>query len=389
MTRISTLRPSLVGKLNERQILRVLQTRGALTRAEVARHSGLSAPTVSKAVGNLLDAGLLEERAAEFARGRPAAKLRLASARVQVLGVVIDAGRCSVVSAGFDGVIHPDSRTFPTPPTYAKLLDVLEKHCEERMAKAGVETLGVGVSVPGLLDSATGRGVLSPNLPMTDGRAPAADLGDRLGILGAAVQESHGLCLAERSYGRAVGLEDYAVLDVGAGVGLGVMNGGRLLKGHSGLAGEIGHLTVVIEGGRPCGCGNTGCLETVCNEAAFAGRVSRKLGRPVTADEAIELVRSGRGPLTAELHAATVYVSVAMAAVVNLFNPKTVFVHARLFDADDTLFERVVELTKARSLPPSVADCALLRAKGTKQQGAVAGVVQQLTDAVADHVQSM
>ena len=122
---------------------------------------------------------------------------------------------------------------------------------------------------------------------------------------------------------------------------------------------------------------------------AFAERVSRKLGRPVTADEAIELVRSERGPLAAELYATTVYVSVAMAAVVNLFNPKTVFVHARLFDADDTLFERVVELTKARALPPSVADCALLRAKGTKPQGAVAGIVQQLTDAVADHVQSM
>lgn len=389
MTRIATLRPSLVGKLNERQILRVIQARGPLTRAEVARHSGLSAPTVSKAVGNLLDAGLLEERAAEFARGRPAAKLRLASERVQVLGAVIDAGRCSVVSAGFDGVLHPDSTTFPTPATYAKLLDALAKHSRERMAKAGVETLGVGVSVPGLIDARSGRGVLSPNLPMTNGRTPAADLGDRLGIPGAAVQESHALCLAEKHYGRAVGLEDYAVLDVGAGVGLGVMSGGRLLKGHGGLAGEIGHLTVAAEGGRVCGCGNTGCLETVCNEAAFAGRVARKLGRPVTVDEAIELVRSGRGPLAAELHETAVYVAVAAAAVVNLFNPKTVFLHARLFDADDTLFERVVEMTKARALPPSAVDCSILRAKGTKQQGAVAGIVQQLTDAVADHVQSM
>lgn len=389
MKRISTLRPSLVGKLNERHILRIIQTRGPLSRAQVARHSGLSAPTVSKAVGNLLEAGLLEEHEAEFARGRPAVKLRLASERVQVLGVVIDAGWCSVVSAGFDGVLHPDPHTFPTPVTYPKLLDTLARHCRERMDKPGVETLGVGVSMPGLLDSATGRGVLSPNLPMTNGRTPAADLGKRLGVTGAALQEAHALCLAERHYGRAVGMDDYAVLDVGTGVGLGVLSGGRLLKGHRGLAGELGHLTVVADGGRPCGCGNSGCLETVCNEAAFAARVSRKLGRPVTADEAIELVRSGRGPLAAELHETAVYLSVAAAAVVNLLNPKTVFLHARLFDADDTLFERVVELTKARALPPSVTDCAILRAKGTKQHGAVAGIVQQLTDAVADHVHPM
>jgi hypothetical protein len=96
-----TIRPAVVGKLNERQVLRLLQRRGLLSRAEVARQSGLSAPTVSKAVGSLLRSGLLEEvDAAELARGRPAPKLRLATASAQVLGIAIDAGHCEVVAAG-------------------------------------------------------------------------------------------------------------------------------------------------------------------------------------------------------------------------------------------------------------------------------------------------
>src|SRR5262249_28843246 len=85
---ITTIRPALVGKLNERQVLRLIQTRGPLSRAEVARESGLSAPTVSKAVASLLKAGLLEEAdAPELARGRPAPKLRLATVSAQVLGI--------------------------------------------------------------------------------------------------------------------------------------------------------------------------------------------------------------------------------------------------------------------------------------------------------------
>ncbi|HUR54865.1 MAG TPA: helix-turn-helix domain-containing protein, partial [Gemmataceae bacterium] len=127
MSAITTIRPALVGKLNERQVLRVLQTRGPLSRAEVARESGLSAPTVSKAVASLMRAGLLEEAdAAELARGRPAPRLRLATASSQVLGIAIDAGHCDVISAGLDGELHAGAGTLPTPRTYPELLDALE-----------------------------------------------------------------------------------------------------------------------------------------------------------------------------------------------------------------------------------------------------------------------
>ncbi len=384
MPRITALRPQLVGKWNEREVLRIIQARGPLSRADVARLSGLSAPTVSKAVASLLHAGLIEESAAlEPSRGRPALQLRLATASVQVLGIVIDAVRCEVVRAGLDGLLHPEGESIPTPPTYPKLIDALAKQCEVLMRRETVTTLGLGVSLPGLIDDRQGRGVLSPNLPITNGQRPATDLQERLGLPGVLVHETHALCLAERDYGLAVGLDDFAILDVGAGVGLGVMSGGRVLSGHSGLAGEIGHITVVADGGRACGCGNTGCLETVCNDAAFAHRVGRKLNRTVGIDEALALVQSGRGPLAGELHETAKYLSIAVAAVVNLFNPTTVFIHSKLFAADDDLFQRVVDLTAKRALGPSFADCRILRAKGTKLQGAVAAAVQRVTNAVA------
>jgi predicted NBD/HSP70 family sugar kinase len=387
MSAITTIRPALVGKLNERMVLRLIQSRGPLSRAEVARESGLSAPTVSKAVASLLKTGLLEETdAVELARGRPAPKLRLATESVQVLGVVIDAGHCEVVSAGLDGVLHASAVTVPTPGSYSDLLGGLEAATRRVMAKPGVRTLGLGVSLPGLVDYRRGCGVLSPNVPVTDGHAPALDLAERLGVECSMLQESHALCLAERHHGLARDLDDFAMLDVGTGVGLGIMSGGRLLKGRSGLGGELGHFTAVAAGGRKCGCGNTGCLETVASDSALAWHASRKLGRAVAADEVIQLAKSGAVDLRAELREVAGFVAVGVAGVINLFNPATVFIHTPLFEIDATLFETVIEMTRARALPPSFADCRIVRAKGSKQQGAVAGIIQHLTDSVAPEV---
>ncbi len=384
MSAITTIRPALVGKLNERQVLRVIQSRGALSRAEVARESGFSAPTVSKAVASLLKAGLLEEAyATELARGRPAPKLRLATTSAQVLGVTIDVGHCEVVSAGLDGSLHDDALTTPTPATYQDLLLTLEVAANKVMARPGITTLGLSVSLPGLVDYRKGCGVLSPNVPITNGHTPAADLAQRLGVECVLLQESHALCLAERHYGLAKGMDDFAVLDVGAGVGLGIMSGGRLLKGRSGLAGEIGHFTAVSEGGRRCGCGNTGCLETVASDSALAWHASAKLGRAVNVDEVVGLAKAGLVDLRTELREVAGYVAVGVAAVINLFNPATVFIHTPLFEIDESLFELVVSKAGERALPPSFAECRIVRAKGSKRQGAVAGIIQHLTDAVA------
>jgi N-acetylglucosamine repressor len=224
--------------------------------------------------------------------------------------------------------------------------------------------------------------VLSPNVPITNGHSPAVDLAQHLGVECLMFQESHALCLGEQYQGQAANLQNFAMLDVHTGVGLGVVSGGRLLTGHSGLAGEIGHITVVPEG-RRCGCGNIGCLETVANDSSLAWRVSQRLGRNVTIDEVITLSREGKVDLSAELEDTCRYLAIAVAAVINLFNPSHLFIHGRLFEADAGLFDRCVEKAARRTLRPSFSDCRIVRATGQKHQGAVAGIIQHLTSAIA------
>jgi len=378
-----------LAKINERHVLRVIRDKGPSSRAEIVRCTGLSAPTVSKAVASLQKTRLLEEVEGNGpAIGRPAMKLRLATDSVQVLGIVIDVNRCWVGATGLDGELR-DERTHQvdTPASYKDLIRDLVKHARALMARPGVRTLGVGVTVPGLIDHRRGLDILAPNVHVIDGRSPGHDLGRRLGLECVMIQDQHALCMAERYFGRARGLDDFAILDVSSGVGMGVMSGGRLVRGYSGFAGEIGHITVAPNG-RSCGCGNRGCLETVASDTSLAWRVSRRLGREVDIDEVIRLVHSGELDIGQECNDLVRFLAIGLAAVINVFNPSTLFIHGQLFDADEALLARVLEQTSKRALAPSFADCRIIRAQGSKKQGAVAGIIQHLIDSVVPEMRT-
>ena len=378
-----------LAKINERHVLGVIRDQGPSSRADVVRYSGLSAPTVSKAALSLQRARLLEEVEGNGqVIGRPAMKLRLATASAQVLGVVIDVNHSWVVGTGLDGELcEKRTHRIDTVSDYDDLIDVLVTHARSLMAHSGARTLGIGVTVPGLIDHRRGLDILSPNVHVIDGRSPGRDLAERLGVECMMIQDQHALCMAERYFGNARGLDDFAILDVSSGVGMGVMSGGRLVRGHSGFAGEIGHITVT-PGGRRCGCGNRGCLETVASDTALAKQVSRRLGRQIDIDELIRLTRAGKLDPQEECKEVVHYLAIGLATVINIFNPSTLFIHGQLFDVDRRLFARVLEQTRKRTLAPSFADCRIIRAHGSKRQGAVAGVIQHLIDSVVPELHS-
>ena len=375
---------TLLRRINERRLLEAIQQHGPSSRAALTRVSGLTAPTVSKAVEALLKRGLIEELApAEQALGRPGRLVRMAAASACVLGAVIDADTCCVVATGLDGMVT-EERTirFATPTGYPALLDSVEEACRTLMHASTAVVHGVGLSVPGLVNERLREIVFSPNLHLLDKHNPARDLEARLGVPCVLVQESDALVLGEWLYGDARGLDDFAVLDAATGLGLGVMSGGRLLAGHSGMAGEVGHVTVVPDGVR-CGCGNRGCLETLATDAALVRLIGEKLGRAISVDAAAELLATRPADFQHELRAVTEYLAIAIAAVINIFNPTTLFVHGTLLAGAPERFARVLERVRQRTLTASLADCTIVATKSSKRQGAVAGIINSLTNACA------
>jgi predicted NBD/HSP70 family sugar kinase len=375
--------PNVLHHVNKRSVIRVLQQHGPCSRADVTRRLKVTAPTVSKAVTALMLGKFVEEFACkDNAIGRPAKRLRLATETAQVLGLVLDAGECRVVSAGIDGDLHRDSLLrFETPQTYRELLDNVTQRAQRLMSRKGVTTLGMGISMPGLLDYREQKGLLSPNLPITDGQSPAKDLREALGCDCVMLQEAHALCIAERHYGKNPELEDFAMLDVSTGLGLGVVSGGRVITGHKGLAGEIGHIPHDPQG-RICGCGNRGCLETVASDSALAWMISQRIGREVAIDEVIELAAANEVSPEPELQEVLSRISFALTTVINLFNPSTLFIYGRLFELCEDSFDRLLAETSRYTLAPALADCQIVQARRSKAQGSIAGVLEYLTDSL-------
>src|SRR5262245_12486727 len=231
----SPIQPKLLSRLNERLVLQVIQQHGPSTRAEMTKHIGVTFPTAAKAVAALLESRLLEEyEEAGTGRGRPAKRLRLANETAQVLGVSLDVDSCAIAAAGFDGILRANTlERFATPHSYDELLERLATTLKERARRKSIATHGIGVSMPGLIDSNSQQVVFSANLPLLNGHALGADLMRTTGLECVTMRDSHALCLSERLHGAARRLDNFVMLDLCTGVGMGIMVNGQFIAGEN------------------------------------------------------------------------------------------------------------------------------------------------------------
>jgi N-acetylglucosamine repressor len=387
MSNVSPVQPQLLSRINESLVLRAIRQHGPATRGELSQHMGVTFPTVAKAVGSLIDARLLEEfDDAMTGPGRPAKRLRLSKEKSQVVGVTIDVQECEVAAAGFDGVLRDDTRQpFATPRTYEELLAAIAERVEA-LNSEHMPILCVGVSVVGLVDYRRQEIRLAASLPFLDGKTLGQDLSQRLGAECVLVHDAHSLCLAEYIYGEARNLDSFAVLDMCTGIGMGVMINHMFLTGHSGFAGEMGHIPIVPNG-RKCRCGRRGCLETVASEWALVERVSERLDRTVTFDEVMALALKGDKLVRSELNRLCKYLALALAHVVNLFDPQCVFVNGRLFDELPWLCDHLVARAQQLALEPAFADCRFMPTSGSHMLGAVATAISAVTSSRVHELQ--
>ena len=141
----------------------------------------------------------------------------------------------------------------------------------------GIETIkAMGIGAP---NANYYRGTIeqAPNIVWGKGIVPLADLFSKaLGIPVAMTNDANAAAIGEMTYGVARGMKNFIMITLGTGVGSGVVVNGQLVYGSDGFAGELGHVTMVREGGRTCGCGRTGCLEAYCSATGVA-RTAREM----------------------------------------------------------------------------------------------------------------
>jgi predicted NBD/HSP70 family sugar kinase len=371
--------PSLLRRLNARLVLETMHAVGPCTRADLVRHTGISPPTMSKLIEGLFEAGLVEEDPDRvLTNGRPGVRFRLAARNVQVLGAVVDVHSCTVLSCGLDGRIEPAlTRTLDTPADYPALLRALTAALKDVRKQRGVRCLGLGVTVPGLLNRDTRCVVFSPNMHFLDGHDLARDLAQKLDVEALTLQEDYALCIAERMFGGARLLHDFAVVEMHAGFGAGMFSNGQFISGTDGYGGELGHITVNPDGPQ-CGCGNHGCLELYATDAAFARAVAARRGRPAPMADLVAQARAGTFDPAPFLGPVLDYLAIGVAGLLNIFNPSAVFIYGDLFELGADVLPQLRTRVEQRALRPSFKTCRIERSQVNKQLAAVSGIIQHL-----------
>jgi predicted NBD/HSP70 family sugar kinase len=246
---------------NRSLVLQTLYSDRAMSRADLARATGLTRVTISDLVSELLGEALVVEQGTrdESRPGKPATLVDIDRGGFRILGIDLsahDAFRGALLD--LDGGVH-DRVTVPLDgATGEAAVAIVIELARELAAKADVPILGVGVGSPGVVDLA-GIVLTAPNLGWHD--LPLQERrGDALGLPALVANDANVAALAEHSFGDA--LSDTMLVKVGNGVGAGLIVGGTLLSGSRFSAGEIGHVVVGTDGGEACACGKHGCLET-------------------------------------------------------------------------------------------------------------------------------
>jgi len=179
---------------------------------------------------------------------------------------------------------------------------------------------GVGIGVPGFILIEKGIIVGSNNLPEFDGFPVRDEIERRLGAKVILENDANAAALGEKWMGAGRNVNDLVLLTLGTGIGGGIISEGRMIHGHVGMAGELGHLTVVPNG-NPCGCGNYGCLEKHASATAITAMARMlSLGENLSSEAVYNLAAGGNLKAKMIFHAMGSALGVALANLINIFN---------------------------------------------------------------------
>jgi glucokinase len=205
----------------------------------------------------------------------------------------------------------------------AVLSDIVAAISKLRDRHGAAGLAGIGVGVPGFIRMKEGFITNSNNLPFLENFPVRDEIGRRLGTTVILENDANAAALGEKWMGAGKEVDDLVLLTLGTGIGGGIISGGRVLRGFVGMAGELGHITVVPNG-NPCGCGNRGCLEKHASATAVVAMAHMlHLGENLTSKDVAGLAaKEGEvgDKARAVWNAMGEALGIALATLVNTFN---------------------------------------------------------------------
>ncbi|MDR0283876.1 MAG: ROK family protein [Propionibacteriaceae bacterium] len=343
---------SSLREANRARILDTVKRFGVITQVELADATGLSTGTVSVIVKELHEAGVVTTTPTSRS-GRRANNVTLSRRLGLVAGVHVGRRDLRVALANPAGEIltrqHLALARDHRADTGLDRVALLISDMLDLIGASHDEVLGTGVAIDAPIDRTTGT-VSSPGLMHGWDNVPIAEALERR--LGSPVVVDNGSnlgALAEHRLGAGEGADPLVYLTVDRGIGAGVVVGGRMYRGFSGTAGEVGHV-IVDDAGPVCYCGNRGCLEVVAGAGAILDSLRDPYGNLALSD-LVERALGGDQRCRRAIDTAARHIGRVLAGLCNILDPQRIVVGGALVDTGDTLLGPLRVATSRLTLP--------------------------------------
>lgn len=382
--------------LNKRVSLDLIRfTPGGITRAELARRMGITRSAVTTIINDLMHLELVCETENGLATGgRRAILLELNPRRGYLVGVDIGASHVGVLVTDFScRVVYEEEKPFDIHIGPRLGLQQIDACLREVLFNAGLDmrhVLGIGVGVPGPVVAEKGIVSHPPIMPGWGDFPIQSALGEMWNCTISLNNDAELGGLGEWAHGAGRRERHLAYIKVGSGIGAGLLLDGKVYRGATGSAGEIGH-TTVVQNGPLCSCGSSGCLEAMAGgaaisrqaqEAVWAGkRTILAAHEPLQSITARDVSAAAHlGDLVAQqiIQDAGTYLGIAIASLVNLFNPNLVVVGGGVAQVGDLLLQPIRQVVQQRSLRSSAQGLRINTAVLGRRASSMGAVVQAL-----------
>jgi glucokinase-like ROK family protein len=365
---VTTADQNLVRKFNTAVVLNTIRHHTPLSRAEVAKFTGLNRSTVSQIINALLERRLVQETILQSDRvGRPGLLLELNPSGGFAIGIEIGVDFISLVVTDFLAkVLWRERIKSDAHDSIEGILERAFQMTEEALQKgfsSNLAPLGIGLGVPGLVDLRHGKLEYAPNLGWN--HVPLSKLfSDRFNLPVFVDNEAKAAALGEYYFGAARGKNNFIFLTAGVGLGAGIMIDGKLFRGSHGFASEVGHI-IMDPQGEICGCGKRGCWETQVNLRAvircFRENVRKGIPSTIIKPENSEVdnimfetiakaAQKGDDAALIAMHEVGERLGFGIANLVNIFNPQMVILGGELNIAGEMLLPVVKEVVSRNAM---------------------------------------
>jgi len=379
---------------NQSTILNLIRLKEPISRAEIAKLTKLTKPTVGALVSELAERNLITEEKSDtaVAGGRKPIMLRINYSAYYVVGVYAAAEVIRVILTTMDGrMVFDYKKDITELPSKEEFIEMIKSSISYVMEETNVEKnqiLGIGFAMHGLVDPDNGIAIFSPHLHLEDIHLKEI-LEKEFSIPVIVENDVRALAIGESWFGQGQEISDFICISVGRGIGSGIVINNEIYKSSFNTAGEIGHTIVNINGPR-CQCGNHGCLEAYASEIAIIDRARRKLQEKtdsVMTENELSIPVIFRAAKEGDELAKKILVDsgeslgIATANLINILKPTKIILEGSIFEEGDILLSRVRDMVQKYTIRSSKEEvsivCSELGKKGMVL-GAVALVLREM-----------